>query len=71
MTPLNVEVKTMNEIERLIKNLEPHVKNHKGKECELWVNIEGKNYRLTGAVSTYMEQVVFFATTTGKPTFHE
>jgi hypothetical protein len=66
---LGVEVTEINEVERLVRNLHPHVKNHENKECECWVKIDGKTYRLTGGVSTYDNRVVLFATTTGNPTF--
>jgi len=59
----------MNEVEKLVENLKPHILNHEGKECECWVNVGGKTYRLTGGVSTYGNLVVLFATETGKPTF--
>lgn len=59
----------MNELEKLIENLNLHVQNHNGKECEAWVYIDGKPYRLTGGVSTSGGCVILFATTDGKPTF--
>jgi hypothetical protein len=59
----------MNEVEKLYKNLEPHILSHQGKDCEVWVNVDGTSYRLTGGVSTYGILVVLFATKTGKPTF--
>lgn len=59
----------MNELEKLIANLQQHLPNHDGKECEARVVVDGKSYRLTGGVSTYGNSVSLFATTTGQPSF--
>jgi len=58
-----------NELDKLVEELQIHQKNHENKPCELWVRVGEETYRLTGGVSTFGSNVVFFATTTGENHF--
>ena len=59
----------LNELEKLVEELKIHCKNHEKKPCEMWVRAGEETYRLTGGVSTFGSNVVFFATTTGENHF--
>ena len=59
----------LNELEKLVEELKIHCKNHEKKSCEMWVRVGEETYRLTGGVSTFGSNVVFFATMTGENHF--
>jgi hypothetical protein len=53
-----------NELEELVENLKPHLKNQENRPCQLWAKVGEDMYRLTGGVGNFDSFVVFFAVTT-------